>query len=269
VQVATPFQTADCSSLAFKPSFVVSTRAHTSREQGASLDAKVTYPTANATAQTSGQSNIRSVRVELPRQLPSRLTTLQKACTDRQFEANPAGCPVASRIGSAIVHTPIIPEPLSGPAYFVSHGTAKFPELIIVLQGYGVTIELHGETFISKAGITSTTFSSVPDEPFESFELDLPQGPYSALTNNGNLCAPTKTAIVKRRVRVRVKGHLRTVTRRVKRSVPGALIMPTIFTAQNGAVIHQQTHVTVQGCAAKGRRATHAKKAHRKGHGSR
>ena len=34
----------------------------------------------------------------------------------------------------------------------MSYGGAKFPELVIVLQGYGVTIYIHGETFISKEG---------------------------------------------------------------------------------------------------------------------
>jgi hypothetical protein len=116
------------------------------------------------------------------------LTTLQKACTDKVFNANPAACPAASRVGSATTTTPILPVALNGPVYFVSHGIAKFPELIIILQGYGVTVELHGETFISKAGITSTTFNTVPDVPVGTFELTLPEGPFSALAANGNLC---------------------------------------------------------------------------------
>jgi hypothetical protein len=53
---------------------------------------------------------------------------------------------------------------------------AKFPELIVVLQGYGVTIDLHGETFINKEGVTSSTFRSVPDEPVTSFELTFAPG---------------------------------------------------------------------------------------------
>ena len=80
-------------------------------------------------------------------------------------------------VGHAKAITPLIPVPLEGPAYFVSYGGAKFPELVVVLQGYGVTIDLHGETFISKAGITSSTFRTVPDAPVGSFELTLPEGP--------------------------------------------------------------------------------------------
>ena len=158
------------------------------------------------------------VKVDLPKQLPSRLTTLQKACPSATFEANPANCPADSRVGTATAITPVLPVTLTGPAYFVSYGGAKFPELVIVLQGYGVTVYLHGETFISKAGITSSTFRKVPDVPITSFELKLPEGPYSALAANGNLCT-TK------------------------------LKMPTAFTGQNGAVLKQSTPISVTGCA--------------------
>ncbi len=261
VSVTTPFQAADCSSLGFKPLFKASTSGKTSRSVGARLSVKLTYP--NAPFGT--QANIHSVKVDLPKQLPSRLTTLQKACLDSIFNANPAACPVASRVGTAKAITPILPVPIEGPAYFVSHGGAKFPELIIVLQGYGVTIDLHGETFINKAGITSSTFRSVPDEPVTSFELTLPQGPDSALAANGNLCGVTKTVLVKRRVTVRVKGHKKTVTRRVRTKLPAALTMPTAFTAQNGMVIHQNTPINVTGCGNNKKKAkAHQRTKHKK-----
>jgi DNA-binding beta-propeller fold protein YncE len=242
--ISTPFQVTNCAVLGFKPGFKVSTSGKTSRSKGASLTAKLTYPK----APFGSQANIARVKVDLPKQLPSRLTTLQKACTAAQFNTNPAGCPAASFIGHAKAITPILPVPLEGPAIFVSHGGEAFPSLIVVLQGYGVTIDLVGSTFISKAGITSSTFKTVPDQPVTSFELTLPEGKYSALAANGNLCASTKTVTVSKRVTRRIHGHTRRVTVKVKKSVAAPLAMPTEFVAQNGATIHQSTPITVTGC---------------------
>ncbi len=222
--ISTPFQVTNCAALKFEPKFSVSTSAKTSRTGGASLSAKLAYP--NVPQGTD--ADIAKVKVELPKQLPSRLTTLQKACTAAQFEANPATCPTASKIGYAVVHTPLIPVPLQGPAIFVSHGGEAFPSLTLVLQGYGITIDLVGTTDI-KNGVTSTTFKTVPDQPFSSFELTLPEGPYSALTAPGNLCTAKN------------------------------LTMPTEFLAQNGAELKQNTKIAVTGCQ-KAKKTTHKKK---------
>lgn len=229
--VGVPFQATNCAVLGFKPRFTTSTNGKTSRKAGASLHVKLTYPK----AAFGSQANIKSVKVDLPRQLPSFLPTLQKACTIAVFQANPAACPPASRVGTASATTPLIPVALSGPAYFVSYGGSKWPELVIVLSGYGVTVELHGETFISK-GVTSSTFKTIPDVPVGSFELTLPQGPNHALAANGNLCA-------------------------------AKLRMPTRFTAQNGMVVKQNTPIAVTGCAKHKTRHKQSKGRHRKGRG--
>ncbi len=221
-----PFQVTNCATLKFAPKFVVSTSGKTSKAKGASLSVHLTYPK----APFGSQANIARVKVDLPKLLPSRLTTLQKACTAKQFEANPAGCPSASIIGHAKAITPLIPVPLEGPAYFVSHGGEAFPSLIMVLQGYGVTVDLVGTTFISKAGITSSTFKTVPDAPVGSFELMLPEGKFSALAANGNLCKSQSK-----------------------------LKMPTEFVAQNGLKINESTKISVTGCPK--HKAKHAKKA--------
>lgn len=213
--VTVPFQVADCARLNFKPSFNASTSGKTSRTNGASLHVTLAYPK----APLGSQANLRSVKVELPKQLPSRLPTLQKACLDTVFNTDPAACPPSSRVGMAKAITPILPEPLAGPAYFVSHGGAGWPELIIVLQGYGFTIDLHGETFIDKkTGVTSSTFPAVPDQPVTSFELTLPEGRYSALAAPGGKLCTT------------------------------GLRMPTTFTAQNGMTIRRSTPISVTGC---------------------
>ncbi len=221
------FQAAGCAALTFKPKFTVSTSGHTSRVGGASLDTKLSYPSGSQ----GSEADIGAVKVELPKQLPARLTTLRKACPAATFETNPAACPPASAIGVARVSTPVLPSELSGPVYFVSHGGEAWPNLVIVLQGDGIRVDLTGTTFISKAQVTSSTFKTVPDVPFKSFELYLPEGPYSALAANGNLCR-------------------------------SKLTMPTTLVAQNGLEINQATPVAVTGCA-KSTKASAAR--HRRG----
>jgi hypothetical protein len=228
--VSSPFQVGGCGGLAFKPSFAVSTQAKTSKVNGASLDVTV--------SSRPGQANIAKVDVSLPLQLPSRLTTLQKACTETQFAANPASCPAGSIVGVASAVTPVLNVPLTGPAYLVSHGGAAFPDLVVVLQGQGVTIELTGETDIKK-GVTYSKFETVPDAPVSTFELKLPGGPHSVLATNLPASA--------------------------NRSMCGQhLTMPTKITAQNGAVLKQTTKIAVTGCP-KAKKAKKAKKSNRRG----
>src|SRR6202021_704240 len=132
----------------------------------------------------------------------------------------PGGCPPETKNRLAGGQSPLVPGPLEGPAILFSHGGEAFPSLTMVLQGYGITIDLVGTTFISKAGITSTTFKTVPDVPFNTFTLTLGQAKYAGL-------GPTLPA-------------------KAKRSFCGqTLKMPTEFVAQNGAKINESTAISV------------------------
>jgi hypothetical protein len=207
--LSSPFQVGACNALAFKPSFKAATSAKASKPIGASLQVNL--------LQGAHQANIRSVYAQLPIQLPSRLTTLQKACPEATFAANPVACrPLGSEVGTAVVVTPVLPGALTGSAYLVSHGGAAFPDLDLVLEDGLVRLILVGNTNIKK-GITSSTFAAIPDAPVTSFVLSLPTGPHSALSSNGSLCAKP-------------------------------LIMPTVITAQSGAQIKQNTRISVSSC---------------------
>ncbi len=208
------FQVGGCNTMPFHPSFSASTAAQSSRKGGAALTVKV--------AQQSGEANIGKVDVQLPRSLVARDETLNHACTEAQFAKDPAGCPAESVVGDATAHTPILPVPLTGPAIFVSHGGAKFPSLVVALQGDGVTIDLTGQTAIEE-GITYSRFETVPDAPISSFELTLPEGAHSALSSN--LPASTKDSFCGQ-----------------------SLVMPTSVQGQNGVVFKQQTQIAVNGC---------------------
>jgi DNA-binding beta-propeller fold protein YncE len=211
-----PFEVGNCATLPFKPSFAVSTQAKTSKVDGASLHVKI--------AEKQGEANIHRVDLELPKVLPSRLSTLQKACTEAQFDVNPAGCPAGSVIGTATAHTPLLLAPLTGPAYLVSHGGAAFPDVEFVLQaderGGNIEIVLDGKTQIKK-GITYSHFETVPDAPISSFETVLPEGPHSVLSTEN----PGQTNLCARK-----------------------LLLPLTITGQNGASAQQSQRVEVTGC---------------------
>jgi hypothetical protein len=223
--VSSPYQAQGCANLPFKPSLSASTVGKASKAGGASLDVKV--------SSGAGQANVAKVDLQLPKQLSSRLTTLQKACTAAQFESNPAGCPSAANIGSARVSTPLLTSPLAGPVYLVSHGGAAFPDVEIILQGEGVELVLDGKTQIKK-GITYSHFETVPDAPFTSFETKLPTGRYSTFAAN----LPTKDDY---------------------NFCGQSLSMPIELTGQNGAVVEQTTKLSVTGCP-KAKKATKKKK---------
>ncbi len=210
-----PFQASNCASLPFSPTLTASVGGHASKANGTNLNVTVT-------SAGVGQANIQKVDLQFPKALSSRLTTLQKACTEAAFNANPASCDPDSVIGHATVHTPLLKSSLTGPAYLVSHGGAAFPDVEFVLQGEGVEIVLDGKTDI-KEGITYSKFESAPDAPFTTFETELPSGPDSIFTANVpekedfNLCK-------------------------------ASLEMPTRIVAQDGTVIEPTTKIVAQGC---------------------
>ncbi|HTZ63361.1 MAG TPA: hypothetical protein VMB51_04600 [Solirubrobacteraceae bacterium] len=214
--VSSPFQVSGCQGLPFEPGVTATTQGQTSKADGASLGLTFRSKT--------GEAHVAKTILTIPATLPARLTTIQKACVASVFEANPAGCPEGSDIGAAIVHTPVLKSPLSGPIYLVSHGNAAWPDAELVLQGEGVTVILDGQTAIKK-GVTTSSFLSVPDAPFESVEATLPEGPHSALTTN----LPLKD----------------------KYSLCGQkLTIPTSLTGQNGTVVNETVKVAVQDCHA-------------------
>src|SRR5207245_2838674 len=107
VLLSTPFQVSGCDKLPFKPKFTAATTSKTSKQNGASLETTLNLP--------GGSANVKSVLVTLPKQLPSRLTTLQKACPAATFKANPFSCPEGSKGGGVRANTHALPAKVTRP----------------------------------------------------------------------------------------------------------------------------------------------------------
>ena len=83
------FQVGNCGALQFHPSF---TAGVTGQEQQSGRRG----PDGVGWARRSGRRTSAKPKCILPATLPARLTTLQKACTEAAFNANPASCPEGS-----------------------------------------------------------------------------------------------------------------------------------------------------------------------------
>ncbi len=214
--VSWPFQVTNCQNLPFTPKVQASAQGQTSKLGGASLKLKFTSG--------NNQAHVAKTVLTIPAIMPARLSTIQKACVASVFEANPAACPEGSVIGTATVHTQVLKNPLTGPIYLVSHGNAAWPDAELVLQGENnIKVILDGQTAIKK-GVTTSSFLSVPDVPFETVEANLPEGPHSALTTN-----------------LPAKDHY---------SLCGQnLTIPTTLTGQNANLAEQTAKVKIEGCA--------------------
>ncbi len=212
--VSSRFQAADCAALAFKPKLTALTHATASKVGGVHLHVRI--------VSALGQANIAAVKLDLPKRMVPRLSTLQQACTAAAFEANPANCPAASVVGTATVLTPLVRQPLSGPVYVVSHGRAATPEIALVLRGEGLVLDVVGQTSV-KGDVASAAFRSLPDAPLSELDLLLDAGPHSLLAANlpaqanGSMCGQS-------------------------------LAMPVKLTGQNGVVLKQTTRISVSGC---------------------
>jgi hypothetical protein len=216
--VSSPMQVSGCRNLPFHPGVSAQTQGRTSKADGASLE--LTFKSKN------GEAHVARTILTIPAILPARLTTIQKACIAATFEADPAACPQGSDIGTAVVHTPVLKSPLTGPIYLVSHGNAAWPDAELVLQGEGITVILDGQTAIKK-GVTTSSFLSVPDAPFESVEATLPEGLHSALTMTPNLAEKTHYNLCGQHITI-----------------------PASLTGQNGTATGENVKVTIQGCTA-------------------
>jgi hypothetical protein len=216
-QVSSPFDVSGCSRLPFSPSVFASTQNHVSRQDGAAFALEVRSP--------SGiHANLGALKLVMPGQLSSRLSTIQQACRRSVFDSNPASCPAGSRVGSSEAYTALLTGPLSGPVYLVSNGRTARPSFVVILQGEGVTLEVIGTLAIAKNSVLTITFGTLPDDPISILDIKLPAGPGSVLGANG-LSKASGSLCGKK------------------------LVLQSTLRGQNGIQVKRSTRLSIAGCA--------------------
>ena len=145
-------------------------------------------------------SHVKDVSVTLPPGMtlnPSAANGLV-ACTDAQLAAN-AGvvggdeCPEASQVGTVDVKSPLLPDSVVGSAFVGQPLPGDRYRLFVTLEGRGVSIRLKGSVRPDPStGQLTATFQSNPELPFDTFDVDLEDGPRAPLANPLD-CGP-KTA---------------------------------------------------------------------------
>ncbi|HEX2097321.1 MAG TPA: hypothetical protein VHF50_08140 [Solirubrobacterales bacterium] len=195
---ATALETTGCSELDFEPTISAKpTSAATSSGSGLDFSLDVDDPELMSPADDAlAESDVRKAVVTLPEGFsanPSVATGLG-VCTIAQFDAETPfsapgqGCPLASKIGTVEVETPLLDESLSGSVFVAKpyenlsgnsllalYVVVKNPTLGIVVK-QPLRVEPDART-----GQLRTIAADIPQLPFSHFRLQLHGGPRSPL----------------------------------------------------------------------------------------
>jgi hypothetical protein len=185
--ITVPYKAQDCASLPLEPRLGLELTDPTQTTDGR-------HPGLRAhLAQRPGEAGLRQVQVKLPLSLALDPDNAQALCTPQQAEQR--ACPESSIIGHATAVTPALNEPLSGPVYFVegirqtASGQTRrtLPNLWLKLSGE-VDLDLWARSDVVNDHLV-TTFTSIPDAPISSFDLEIQGGRHGVLVvSNANLC---------------------------------------------------------------------------------
>jgi hypothetical protein len=133
------------------------------------------------------EAALKRAEVILPLSLGPNVPAVQRACPLEL--ANASNCPESSRVGTAIIDSPLQAQPVRGPVYLAFNTANPLPGLIVILPP-PVGVRLDGQVDPITAG-TRNTFASNPDLPVRSFTLSFEGNrPDAVLRLTQGLCVP-------------------------------------------------------------------------------
>jgi hypothetical protein len=182
-----------CEQVPFDPEAALDTSEH-SAHSASGLDFSLTVPQ-SSDPDGLAESDLRAATVTLPQGLslnPAAADGLG-ACSDEQLRLGlegPSQCPDASKLGSLELITPLLEEPLAGEVYLRSQASTdpqsgELYRLALELRSdqRGIDLKLPGRLVVDPvSGQLTTSFSDLPQLPFETLNLHLKNGARAPLT---------------------------------------------------------------------------------------
>lgn len=184
-----------CADVPFNPTVSLRPTSHEA-DSPTGLSVDISVPTAGLEDPSEiAQSNLKQAVVTLPEGMtvnPSSASGLG-SCSPAQLEAETLdsapgeGCPLASKIGSVDIDTPLLADPVRGSVYLAKQNDNPFNSLLalyIVVKNpeRGVIIKLSGEVEPDPVtGRLTTSFDDNPQLPFSNLHLEFKDGPRAPL----------------------------------------------------------------------------------------
>jgi len=187
------YQAAGCGSLGFAPRLGLRLKGGTRR--GAFPALRAVY------VPRPGDANVRRLALRFPRSAFVEQGHIRTICTRVQFAAPPghgAQCPQGSVYGHVRAFTPLLDEPLEGPAFLRSSNN-NLPDVVFALKGI-VDVEV-AVRIDSVKGVLRATVARAPDVPVSRVVVRMAGGQRGLFVNSRNLCAQ------KSRAYARLDGH--------------------------------------------------------------
>lgn len=183
VAIEARFQAANCARLGFKPRLQITLKGGAVRGDHPALQG-IYRPRA-------GDANLSDLSTRLPRSAFLDQGHIRTICTRVQFAAK--ACPKGAIYGHVTAYSPLLEEPLKGPAYLRS-SNHNLPDLVLALHGL-VDIEASARIDSIKGGIRAR-FENAPDAPLTKVVLNMAGGAKGLIVNSRGLCRQASRASV-------------------------------------------------------------------------
>jgi hypothetical protein len=175
---ARTYQVANCRSLPYEPS--VGIRLSDGVE-------RLGHPAIHVVVSAKpGEANSRRISLSLPPGEQLDNAHFQAVCPRRAFATGT--CPASSRIGQAVVTTPLLDQPLQGSVYLRA-SQSGLPNLALDLRGQFDIVALGKVDSVD--GRLRTTFQLLPDAPVSRIDVSLAGGKKGLVINSDGLCGRT------------------------------------------------------------------------------